>query len=180
MKIFDHVGADVQQTDTNARLAIRQIAFARQYSLALLDSIPEDRWCEMPAGAETHVAWQAAHLAVAEYALCMFRQRGPEPEDRDILPGDWLKRFGKDSKPDPDPAANPTAEEIRRVLHAVHQQAMQELEAYPAEHFEQSVPEPFAVYDTKLGALLFCAQHEMVHAGQIGLLRRLLGLDPLR
>jgi uncharacterized damage-inducible protein DinB len=32
---------------------------------------------------------------------------------------------------------------------------------------------------TKRASLLWCAQHELVHAGQIGLLRRLLGYPPL-
>ena len=32
---------------------------------------------------------------------------------------------------------------------------------------------------TKLRALLWCARHEMLHAGQIGLLRRHLGYPPM-
>jgi hypothetical protein len=39
---------------------------------------------------------------------------------------------------------------------------------------------PYAGYPTKLGALLFCPLHEMIHAGQIGLLRRLMGKPPIR
>lgn len=180
MKAINHQGADTQRTDTLVDLARRQIEFARQYTQVLLDTIPDDRWTEMPGGAKTHVAWQAAHLAVSQYALCIFRQRGPEPEDRDFLPGDWLKRFGKGSTPDADPEANPLPEEIRQVMHTVQETALRELAAYPPEHFEEDAPEPFAVYSTRLGALLFCPQHEMMHAGQIGLLRRLLNLEPLR
>jgi hypothetical protein len=40
-----------------------------------------------------------------------------------------------------------------------------------------AAPHPFA--KTKLLALLWCANHEMLHAGQIGLLRRLLGCPPM-
>ncbi len=32
---------------------------------------------------------------------------------------------------------------------------------------------------TKLRALLWCAHHEMLHAGQMGLLRRHLGYPPM-
>jgi hypothetical protein len=39
--------------------------------------------------------------------------------------------------------------------------------------------EPHPLVKTKLWALLWCAQHESVHAGQIGLLRRQLGYSPL-
>jgi signal peptidase I len=44
----------------------------------------------------------------------------------------------------------------------------------------EPVDEPYAAFATKLGALLFCPAHEMLHAGQIGLLRRLLDKPPLR
>jgi hypothetical protein len=36
------------------------------------------------------------------------------------------------------------------------------------------------VTPTRLGALLFSSHHEMLHAGQIGVLRRLLGKAPVR
>ena len=39
----------------------------------------------------------------------------------------------------------------------------------------QAVPYPHQFATTKLRALLWCAQHEMLHAGQIGMLRRYLG-----
>jgi hypothetical protein len=35
-------------------------------------------------------------------------------------------------------------------------------------------------YPNKLGALLMASHHEFLHAGQIGLLRRLLGKVPVR
>jgi hypothetical protein len=39
---------------------------------------------------------------------------------------------------------------------------------------------PHAVFKTKLGAIEFSPQHELVHAGQIAMLRRLMGKPPLR
>jgi hypothetical protein len=42
------------------------------------------------------------------------------------------------------------------------------------------IARPHPLVRTKLWALLWCAQHEAVHAGQIGLLRRQLGHAPLR
>jgi hypothetical protein len=40
--------------------------------------------------------------------------------------------------------------------------------------------QPRPLFKTKLGAIEWCAQHEFVHAGQIALLRRLMGKAPLR
>jgi hypothetical protein len=42
---------------------------------------------------------------------------------------------------------------------------------------ERAAPHPFST--TKLRALLWCAHHEMLDAGQIGLLRRHLGYPPM-
>ena len=44
---------------------------------------------------------------------------------------------------------------------------------------DQPVPHPHPFAKTKLLALLWCAHHEMLHAGQIGLLRRHLGYPPM-
>ena len=43
----------------------------------------------------------------------------------------------------------------------------------------QPVPHPHAFAKTKVVALLWCAYQEMLHAGQIGLLRRHLGYPPM-
>jgi hypothetical protein len=54
------------------------------------------------------------------------------------------------------------------------------MEGFTEAHLAEPLDEPYAVYPTKLGAIVFCAHHEMLHAGQIGLLRRLLGKPPIR
>ena len=38
---------------------------------------------------------------------------------------------------------------------------------------------PHRLFHTRLGSLLWCSRHEMVHAGQIALLRRMIGRKPL-
>ena len=49
-------------------------------------------------------------------------------------------------------------------------------------HEKRYVPvaEPHPLFETKLGAVDYAAGHEMVHNGQIGLLRRLMGKPALR
>ena len=117
---------------------------------------------------------------MAEYGLCMFRIRGRRAEDTGLMSGKFRKQFSKGSTPNPNPAENPTPDEIRAVLDRVHAQAMSELAELDDESLAEPVDEPYAVYSTKLGALFFCADHEMLHAGQIGLLRRLTGHLPVR
>jgi hypothetical protein len=166
--------------DARLQLSIQQIEFARGYTSSLLEDIADDQWFVQPAGAQTHVAWQVGHLAMAEYGLCLFRLRGRRPEDLDLMTGRFRKQFSRGSRPDPDSANNPRPAEIRDVLARVHEQAMNELAGYSEDDLQDPIDEPYAVFANKLGAVLFCSSHEMLHAGQIGILRRLLGKSPIR
>ncbi|NOX54652.1 MAG: DinB family protein [Planctomycetes bacterium] len=160
--------------------ARKQIDFARNYTLGLLEGLDDALWFQQPEGCPTHIAWQVGHLAATEYLLTVFRLRGRERGDDQIMPKDLIRQFGKASQPNPNPAANPSPEQLRATLHAVHELAMAELPRYSDADLQDTVIEPYAAYNTKLGSLLFCAHHEMLHAGQIGLLRRQLGLEPQR
>jgi hypothetical protein len=57
---------------------------------------------------------------------------------------------------------------------------LDELARLPGGVLDETVDNPHPMFSTKLGALMFCPFHEMLHAGQIGLLRRLFGNAPLR
>jgi hypothetical protein len=164
----------------NLRLAIRQIEFARGYTLTLLDGLDESDWFRTPQEGVSHIAWQVGHLAMAEYMLTMVRMRGKRPEDEELISKPFLRLFLKGTRPQSDSSLYPAPAEIRRVLDAVHRHALTELPQTPLEELETQIPEPYAVYNNKLGALFFCASHEMLHAGQIGLLRRLIGKEPIR
>jgi hypothetical protein len=117
---------------------------------------------------------------MAEYGLTMLRLRGKEPADEEIIPSGFFRRFQKGTTPQSDAAGYPSPPEIRDVLGRVHQRALQELAGYTDEQLDVKLPEPHAVFDTKLGSVFFCSAHELIHAGQLGLLRRLLGKKPLR
>jgi hypothetical protein len=161
-------------------LAIEQVKFARQYLLTLVDGIADDEWFRMPPGATTHLAWQMGHVAMAEYGLCLFRQRGRKPEDLELMPSRFRKQFSRGSVPDPDPANHLPPGELLTTVERIHQQCLAEMAGLSAETLAEPVDMPYAVYPNKLGSLLFCSHHEMIHAGQIGLLRRLLGKPPVR
>jgi len=166
--------------DLPLEIARKQIEFARQYTLSLIDDMEESMWFSVPSGCVTHVAWQVGHLAMAQYGLCLFRLRGRRPEDGELMSSAFRKQFSKGTIPDPDRANNPSPSEIRRVFDRVHWQVLQELAGFDEALLREPVDQPYAGYPTKLGALLFCSHHEMLHAGQIGLLRRLLGKTPVR
>src|SRR5947209_662640 len=161
------------------RLAIEQIVFARNYTLGLLGQTPTAEWFRQPPGGVSHVAWQVGHIAFSEYRLALWRIRGPLPQDDGLFSREFLRLFGPDSVPDPDTEKYVTPAQIRAVLDRVHEHVLRELPGLAEAALDQPVPHPHPFAKTKLLALLWCAHHEMLHAGQVGLLRRHLGYPPL-
>lgn len=161
-------------------MLLKQIAWARQYTRQLIDSIPEALWYVQPSGLKSHVAWQVGHLAVSQYGLMLFRQRGRMPGDLELMPG-WLrKQFGRGTTPSLSADGMPTPTELLTILDKIDTQSHAEVALLTAEQLGEPTEMPYAAYPIKLGALLFCPLHESIHAGQLGLLRRLHGLDPIR
>ena len=162
--------------------ALAQVQWMRQYTQKLIETVPHDLWYTMPPGTTTHVAWQVGHLAVSQYGLMLFRQRGRVEADIELMPG-WLrKNFGRGSQPataNPN-VKQPTPETLLEHFNAIHAQACAEVSRLPYATLIEPSDMPYAAYPIKLGALLFSPLHESIHAGQIGILRRLHGLEPLR
>ena len=173
---------DSAQAADQLKVAMGQIQFARAYVLELLEGTPHALWFGIPDGAATSIAWQVGHLAVSQYGLLMFRQRGRLPEDLDLIPGTFRKKYGRGSKPEAETPDDPTVAATALVdrLNLVYETAMRELGVSDPGRLLEPSEMPYAVYPNKLGAVLFCPLHEQLHAGQIGVLRRMLGLESIR
>lgn len=161
-------------------LAIEQIVFARNYTIELLDETPATEWFRQPPGGVSHIAWQVGHLACAEYRLALWRIRGSQPQDSELISEKHRNLFGYESVPDADPTKYPSQAELRAFFDQIHEQVLRELRGMNASEMDQPVLHPHPFAPTKLHALLWCAHHEMLHAGQIGQLRRQLGYPPLQ
>jgi hypothetical protein len=157
--------------------AIDQIRAARRFTLKTLEQVPEENWFVMPGGV-THVAWQVGHLAIAQYRLCLVRLRGDQPGDATLITPELIGLFGKGSTPDPDRTKYPSIDAIRGLAERVHGIALETCAGLADSDLDTpSLPHHWQ-FDTKLGAIQWCARHEATHAGQIGLLRRMLGQTP--
>lgn len=159
------------------QLAVEQIIFARNYTIGLLDQTPAEEWFRQPPGGVSRVAWQAGHMAFSEYRLALWRIRGERPGDAALVSPDFKRLFGADSVPRVGSTSPPA--DLRAVLDRVHDQVLKELPGPDEAELDQPVPHPHPFATTKLRALLWCAHHEMLHAGQIGLLRRHRGYPPM-
>ena len=166
--------------NSDLKQAIDRIERARQYTLELLDGIDPADWFRRPAEGVTHIAWQVGHLTMAQYALALMRVRDSQPGDRELMSRKFRRHFAKGSSPVAEPENNPSPSEILAVFHAIHRQVLKEIPELQEAELAAPLIQPHQMFETKLGALNFCADHEYLHAGQIGLLRRLLGKLPLR
>jgi DinB superfamily len=159
-------------------VALEQIQFARKYTTELLDTIPEDRWFETPGGI-THIAWQVWHLTSAQFALAHFRWRGEQPEYESFFPQKVRKLFPRDAAPDPDSSKYPPIAEFREMFNQVYELTLRVVPHYTDEEFDTPITSPHRFCQTRGDCLFWAAAHEMLHAGQIGLVRRLLGEKPM-
>lgn len=160
--------------------ALSNIAFARTYTLRFLDGLPEADWFRQAPGGVTHIGWQVGHLTIAHYFLVLDRVRGVRAEeDEQLIPSAFRKCFDRGSHVDPNPAAYPPVPEIRAIFNRVHQAVITQTAGVPDADLDEPVRRPHPIAKTKHDVLIWCANHELIHAGQIALLRRFLGYPPL-
>jgi hypothetical protein len=164
---------------TEIDLIVSQISTARRYTEGLLGAIDESDWFRMPTEGVTHIAWQVGHLAYAEYRTTLERIRGVATDDAELIPEAFHWLFGRESVPDPDPSHSPAPAELRAVFDRVHRRALAELAGLTDADLDRPLLSPHPHARNRREMLLWCVRHEMLHAGQIGLLRRLLGNVPL-
>ncbi len=160
-------------------LLIDHLESARRYTVRLLDDLDPADWFRLSAGGVTHVGWQVGHLTIAEYRLALERVRGVRPEDAGLFAESFFTTFGRGSMPVDDPSVYPTAGSIREAFDRVHGKTIEEVSKLGDDDLDEPALKPHPLFTTKQGALLWCGQHEFVHAGQIGLVRRWLGREPL-
>jgi hypothetical protein len=164
---------------TRLTFALDQIAFARRYLNSRADLFDADEWFVIPPGTTTHLAWQVGHLTVAEYRLGLERIRGRQSDDNRLIPDEALTLFGAGSVAHPDPARYPAIADLRATLNRVHD-AVLTLSATLTEADLDAQPlKPHPLFNTKYGSLCWMSHHEMLHIGQIGMIRRMLGHAPV-
>ncbi len=162
-------------------IILQDLEQVRSYTRDLLTHLEDDDWFRQPQEGINHIAWQVGHLAIVEYSLCLKRIRGQRDGDNSIIPvGQYSQLFGKGSVPSSNPRDYPSPAEIRDVLESVHAQTLSETTDLDDAQLDESCGAPHPMFSTKGGALRFCPKHEMLHAGQIALLRRLFGGEILR
>src|SRR5260221_11078 len=93
--------------------ALGRIEQARGFTKLFFVGLTPDEWFWQPSEFATHIAWQVAHLSVAQYRLCLERIRGRTAADDAFMPLSFMERFHLGSQPVAGAQNNPSIEEIQ-------------------------------------------------------------------
>lgn len=167
---------------TLAELLADQLERTREWTLKLLADLEGDDWTFQPARGLAHPLWHCGHLACSQDLLVFVRCLG-RPS---TLPEGFASHF-----PIGGPVAStdehdyPPVETVLSTMSEVHQRTLSAVRgmsdallAEPAFAGDGKSTHPH--YNDKRGAVSHCNRHEAFHAGQLALIRRLLGKSFLR
>ena len=156
-------------------IATERIKFARFYTKQFLDDLNEADWFWTPPGFVTHIAWQVAHIAASQYGLCLFRLRGRTTEDEKLIPQMFWDNFKIGSIPVAGAENNPSVSTILTIFDNIQAHVLSELAVKVDEQVNVPLEKPHPAFNTVLGGIEYSPMHELIHVGQITLLRRQMG-----
>lgn len=148
--------------------------FARKNTLSFLEDVPEDKWCHCPIPGANHAMWIAGHLAHSDnfFVSSLAAQASKVPQA-------WDDLFGMGSKPQSDPAIYPQPAEMREIMAERREALLAWYRSLNEAKLIEPLPEdwrPFA--PDFIGLAHSIAWHEGLHAGQLTVVRKGLGLAP--
>lgn len=151
------------------------LGFARDKTVELLKSVPDDKWLHQPFAGANHAMWIAGHLAHGDD---VFVTSLKPAESR--LPEIWGKLFGPKSKPAGDAALYPSVEEMMNHLAHTRETLATWFNSLSDAQLRSPLPEGFTKFATSFAALMgTLAWHEGLHTGQLTVVRKSLGFEPL-
>ena len=129
-------------------------------------------WGLVPPGGGNTPHWILGHLAASR--RFMLRTAGHE-----LATDPWEALFGRGAEPGAATAPFPPVEDLLADVHASGEIVGELFPAMADEAAAAPAPQPMPDgSDTVAGVLHFLYFHETYHLGQLGLLRRMNGLDP--
>lgn len=148
--------------------------FARSNTLSFLADVPEDKWCHQAIAGANHALWVVGHLAVVDdYFISSFGGQDSR------LPEAWGELFGMGSTPSSDASAYPRPAEIRDALGSRRADLIAWFESLSDDKLVAPLSGDWEKFAPNTVGLAFSiAWHEGLHAGQLTVVRKSLGLAP--
>lgn len=146
---------------------LKQLNFARGYSLASLNKSIDTEWDTQPKGYNNTIRWNAGHVFVSmEYFVSSV------VEDYEMVHPEWAPFFATGSSPASWKGDAPSKEEIMTALKEQSARIIKAVE----ENLEKTIANPMKIADMTLenveAVVQFVIWHEGIHAGIISGLNR--------
>lgn len=165
---------------TAAQLLVEQIQGTRDWTLKLLADFQGAEWGFQPQPGLAHATWIVGHLASSQNVLLFRRCLGRSEMDDGFAAhfpiGGPVPSVGEH--------AYPSISEIRKQFDRMQELTLSAVAGLSdgklAEAAFGAEGKPHPHYGTVAGAISHMARHEAFHAGQLAMIRRLLGKSFLR
>ena len=149
----------------------------RQVTLRQVEDLTPEEMMFQPRPDLNHPTWLLGHTIFSENGLILRWCAGES-----AVPEEYFKLFAIGTRPQSDPSLYPDKDTLLSVLAEVHARALKVVKGLSPERlderpegYEEMPPGAQAHFWSKAACIYGHASHEASHAGQIALLRRLLG-----
>lgn len=137
----------------------------------LIDDITEDESLVCGRDDLLHIRWQTGHLVY--HAWLILRSLGGVGEISDS----WVALFRRGCDPAEEDTAYPSMAELKQKFGELRQDTMTRLDELTDNDLDRAL-DAKPVFDTgAMNTVLFLCGHEFYHAGQIAVMRRILGRE---
>ena len=161
-------------------LLAQQLDVTRRWTLNLIADLKGGDWTFQPAPGLAHALWICGHLATAQHSLIHIRCLGQGVID-DVFKEHF--RIGAAVR-SPNEHEYPAVETVLATMAEVQHKSLEAIrgmdDAFLGEPASGPGGKPHPLFDDRRGAISHASRHEAFHAGQLALIRRLLGKPFLR
>lgn len=155
-------------------IGVAALGFSRRITTSLLGDIPEDRLTFQPVAGANHALWVLGHIGVAD-AFFLKEAAGLETPDLNR----WRSLFFAGSNPLPRLIDYPPASEVRRLFDCSRERLIAWAGSLSESQLAAPLPDSIRNFGGSPALLLGnLAVHEGLHAGQLTVIRKALGLTP--
>jgi hypothetical protein len=145
---------------------------ARYITTSYLGDLSDADLLVRPVAGAHHTAWQLGHLIVSEHQML----NGVRPGSAPALPHGFAEKHEKTAAKSDQLSDFCSKETYLSLMHQLREATIATLSQLTPEDLSQPGPEAMRAYAPKVGSVfLSIANHELMHSGQVAVIRRALG-----
>ena len=153
---------------------IAALMFARRVSMGLLEDISDDQFFHQLFQGANHAAWIVGHICLNDDRFLTGLEGRPSQ-----LPAGWAALFAAGSSPGAESDQHPTREQMMTQFEARRNELLRWFQEMPTEKLTSPVPDDWKTFGATHGMIMSTlAWHEGLHAGQLTVIRKSLGIVP--